>query len=229
VKHGRVLVVLGAVLIGAAVLVVLATWYVDGARRDDAVRGLARAAAGCETSIDLGAGGEYWVYVEPDGDAPDLPGDCEQAIASGEGLEVEIVAPDGRVVEIDADDGRSYDRAGSAGTSIGSIEVTATGTHLVTVVSGEGGVVAIGRDPDTAGVAWVVAALASAGLLAIGLGLVVLGLRPPPPAPPEPGRPLPPPFTGLSDFVPVSGPPLVGAPGVWAPPSLAPPPVRDGA
>jgi hypothetical protein len=240
VRHGRAVVGAGIALIGAALVVVLGAWMVDRERHDDAVRGLARAASGCETSIELGATGEYWLYLERSGEAPELPGNCEQAVAAGDGLDVEVEAPDGRRVEIDTDDSRSYDRAGFQGTSIGSIDITSPGTHQFRVTSDEGGVVAVGRDVGEAGVAWVVVVLAAVGLLAVGLGLVLLGARPSGVEPPVPGAPLPPPFTGLSDFVPVTSPPLVAEPAAWSPPPHPQPtpqptpqrgatPFRDGA
>nr|MCU0261568.1 hypothetical protein [Ilumatobacteraceae bacterium] len=139
-RRGRLLVGLGVGAIVLAIATVVAAWFVDQRRLDDAVADLARAAAGCETTIEMRSTGAYAVYLEPQGEAPALPGDCEQAVGSGEGLEIEVIAPDGRLVEVDDTEGPGYERAGEEGERIGTIEVTTPGAHLVRVVSPDGGV-----------------------------------------------------------------------------------------
>ena len=237
------MLVLGAVVILAGLVVAGALWYASGQRVDDNVADLARAPSGCATTLDFARSGEFVVYVETMGSFDDLAGDCaadtdydRDEVADPQ---IQLVDAGGAAVGISDTTDVSYDTGGFAGSSVGVVEIETPGEHLLTVVA-DGGqfAVAVGGHPnDGVGVLrWGAVATAIVSLV-IGGVLLVLGSRRPPRAAisddslwePQvsaatwpvgpPGFPAPPPTTGATG---PAGPPLAPPPGASTP--VAPPP-----
>ncbi|MEM1332870.1 MAG: hypothetical protein AAGG08_05370, partial [Actinomycetota bacterium] len=158
------------------------TWFVAGARADDAVEGLARAAVGCDTTLDFAAAGDYLVYVETQGQLPAVRGDCD---ASGDfdlGTEtaptvtVSIVDPDGDEVTLLSRRGREeYGRAGASGISLARVQIDTPGDHVVRVESASEATfaVAIGSDP-VSGLGALRALAIVVAVVGVAVGAVVM-------------------------------------------------------
>ncbi len=179
----------GIVVLIVGVLAALGLWISSGQRESDAVRNLARAPIGCDTTLDFDATGEYFVYVESAGQFDgDVSGDCGatgEYEVSGDDLPpvtLTLTDPSGDDVALDSRAGISYDTAGYVGTSVRSFTVDETGDHRLRVETpGSSGVAfaaAVGRNPSD-GVASMRlgAVLAGLGGLVIGGLLVLLSRR----------------------------------------------------
>ncbi len=251
------LIVFGVVLLVVGLIAGVGLWVGAGARLDDAVRGLARAPVGCDTTLDFSETGEFLFFVETRGEFAGVRGDCDQAgsydVTGSEPPRVvlSMVDPDGRDVELRVRSGDAYDAAGFEGSSERVAEITTTGDHVLTVEadgSTELFVVAVGKDPeggvDALRLGGVLAGLA--GVIA-GVACIVLGSRRRPLAaaparpgadwpsagawpatPPGPPGAVPPDWTGVQ--TPPVGPPSPSWP--MQPPTApppAPPPEQAGA
>jgi hypothetical protein len=176
------LFVLLAGLVGAVVL------YLQSQQRtDDAIRDLARAPVGCDTTLSFSDTGTFYVYIEHLGTLERLDGDCETPDEYSRDADdpptVEIAVRDGDDQEIDLDrldEEFTYALDDSfAGTATRQLEIESTGDYVVTVDSDEEDfVVAVGRDPGDAGTTMLMGAIASgvAGIV-LGIGLVLVGVR----------------------------------------------------
>jgi hypothetical protein len=241
--RGTVLFGLFVLLVGLAGAVVL--YLASQQRTDDAIRDLARAPVGCDTTLSFSDTGTFYVYIEHLGTLERLDGDCETPDEYSRDADdqptVEIVLRDGDNEDVDLDrldEEFTYSLDDSfAGTATRQLEIESTGDYVVTVDSDEEDfVVAIGRDTRDAGTAMRLAAIASgvAGIV-LGLGLVLAGVRrsrrmrrittaytarPEWPA----GRPLPtsPPMMQPPQTQPLPSP---QQPGGWAPVQPVGPPV----
>jgi hypothetical protein len=185
VGRGTVLFGLFVLLVGLVGAVVL---YLQSQQRtDDAIRDLARAPVGCDTTLSFSDTGTFYVYIEHLGTLERLDGDCETPDEYSRDADdpptVEIVVLDSDDEEIDLDrldEEFTYSLDDSfAGTATRQLEIESTGDYVVAVDSDEEDfVVAVGRDPGDAGTTmrWGAIASAVAGIV-LGLGLVLVGVR----------------------------------------------------
>jgi len=178
------LLVLLAGLAGAVVLYVLSEQ-----RHDDAIRDLARAPVGCDTTLSFSDTGTFYVYIEHLGRLDALDGDCEipdddySRDADDEPrVTIALTDGDGNQIELDRlGEEFTYSLDDSfAGTATRQIEIESTGDYVVTVESPDGDdfVVAVGRDPADVADMMRIGALASAiAGVVLGLVLVLMGVR----------------------------------------------------
>lgn len=241
------MLVTGAVLLVACLVVAVVLWTGADQRRSDNVAGFARAPVGCDTTLDFDATGTFVLYVETSGEFDTLPGECDAAEQYDRdpddipSPDLVLTDPSGAALDLTDADEADYDVDGFVGNAYRSVDIAEPGDHVLTVAPTGGApfAVAVGRSPDD-GVALLrggAIAVAIAGLVIGGL-LLVLGSRrapssPQPTAPwspsgtgwpsSPPGFPAPPPTTGATG-PPVAAPPESAPP---APPSV-PPRIGDG-
>lgn len=237
-------VALGVVIALIGIITGVVLWVVAEQRYDDGVESLARAPVGCDTTLDFASAGEYLVFVETAGVLPAVRGDCGSDgpfdlgdVAAPE-VTIEVVDPDGLDVALDpSGDVESYDRAGFVGKSVGRLDITTAGDHVVRVVPSTPGTfaIAVGDDPaGGVGALRLVAALAA--VIGVGVGIIVALTRRTSRVPPAPVmQPAPtdwsawqaPPVAGPPTAMPPQGPPAAPTPSTWAPgpaPTATPPP-----
>ena len=235
-------VALGVIIALIGIVTGVVLWFVAEARYDDGVESLARAAVGCDTTLDFTSAGEYLVFVETAGILPEVRGDCgaggtfDLGDVSPPTVEVTIVDPDGAdIALLTRIDRESYDRGGFVGESIARIQVTTAGDHVVRVeaASPDTFAIAIGEDPaGGVGALRLVAALAA--VIGLGVGLIVALTRRTTRVPPSAVQQPPPadwsawqapPVAGPPTAVPPQGPPAAPGPPAWSPspPQPAPP------
>ena len=144
-------------------------------------------------------------------------------------LTLSLIGPSGGTVRLGDENEFSYDVSDFTGSSYATVEVPATGSYRLTVAGdAEDLVIAIGRDPERDSLVWVAAGMTIAVLgMAIGLVLLILGVR----RRPEP--PTPPPVWSMTVGTNMVGYTPVGAmppPSAWPPPpSPSPGPNAPGA
>lgn len=244
-SRGRwVAIGLAMVVIGAAAMVAL--WFVAAERVDRSAAGLARAPVGCDTTLEFTDTGTFVLFIETRGRIDDLDGRCEaperyeRSSARLPEVSITVTDPAGRPIGLRPSAPATYDAGGFAGTAHREVEITATGRHVVRVESDASDVVvAVGRDPSSAGDGLRLTGLLGGGVVAAaGVVVLVLGLvrRPrseqvlpvvpagdepwagavvvpapiaPPPPPPSPGA--------------VTGPPAAHRPAEGLPPPSGPP------
>ena len=187
-RAGRGTVLFGLLVLLAGLAGALALFLLSDQRRDDAIKDLARAPVGCDTTLSFSDTGTFYVYVEHLGRLDTLDGDCETpdrySRDPADEPQVRITLTDGSGGEVDLDrldDEFTYSLDDSfAGTARRRVEIESTGDYVVTVESddGEDFVVAIGRKPAEAANTLRRGALAAgiAGFV-LGLGLVLAGMR----------------------------------------------------
>jgi hypothetical protein len=240
------MLVTGAVVLVAFLVVAVALWLGADQRRSDNVAGFARAPVGCDTTLDFDATGTFVLYVETSGELDTLAGECDAAERYERdpddvpSPELVLVDPSGDPLELTDADEATYDVDGYVGTAFRSVDITEPGDHVLTVAptGGDPFAVAVGRAPDD-GVALLRGGAIAAAIVGLVIGglLLVLGSRrsplPPQPSAPwspsetawpssPPGFPAPPPTTGAT------GPP--GAPSEsFVPPAAPSVPPRTGA
>jgi hypothetical protein len=235
----RPFVALGVVVVLVAVVGAAVMFLVGRSRVDDAVRSLARAPVGCDTTLEFSATGTFVVFVETSGRIDQVDGGCDAPTTydrRGAGVPdvmIELRGPTSQDVPVRPADVGDYDIEGFVGASTGEIEIDVAGRYVVRVSStADDFAVAIGRDPESAArPLWIGAALIIMAGLVGGTSLVVVGIArgrrdetpandslPPPPAfvpggeiPSAPPLAPPPPGTIVS--------PLRGEPAPWPPPS----------
>lgn len=180
-------------LLGAGIVVLIigllsafGLWISANERESDAVRNLARAPIGCDTTLDFESDGVFYIYIETAGRFDDaVSGDCG---AEGEfelvgdslpPVTLSLTAPNGDDVTLDSRAGVLYDAAGSVGQSVRSFTIDEPGGYRLRVEApGSTDVTfaaAVGRDPsDGVGAMHLGAVLAGvAGLLIGGLLMLV--------------------------------------------------------
>lgn len=236
-----VLMVLGGLLLVAGVVAGLALLLKSSSSVEDHVKEMARAPAGCTTSLQFDSTGTFEVFVERTGRVGDLSGGCP---ASGESYDrkgadlplqtLDLVDSRGRKVGLDDAGNGTYDAGGFRGTRIATVTIADPGEFKLTVTpddpNDEDYAVSIGKDPTadegtlrTAGIAALAAGIVIGGLL------LILGLRR---GTPVPARPDGPSWTPVSATAPQPSwtpqPPASSAPSapvdpIWAPqPAAAP-------
>jgi hypothetical protein len=171
----------GLVVLIVGLLAAVGLWYSAAQREADAVRNLARAPSGCDTTLDFEAAGEFTIYIETAGrfDEP-IAGDC---VADGtygvlgEGLpelSLEMTSPVGDDVELTDASGTTYDADGFTGQSVRTFRVETPGDHMLRVEAlGDSDVrlaVAVGGDPSDG-----VATMQLGAVLAALVGVVIGG------------------------------------------------------
>ena len=117
------LVLLGVVLIVAAIVSTVALLLAASARYDRGVRNLARAPIGCTTTLQFDEGGTFVLYAETVGRIGALEGDCPNGSNEyrfeGAGVptvDLSLVNSSDGVVALEPDDSKDYDADGSRGT-----------------------------------------------------------------------------------------------------------------
>ena len=147
------LVVLLAGLGGAVVLYLLSLQ-----RGEDAIRDLARAPVGCDTTLSFSDTGTFYVFIEHLGRLEEIDGDCDTTTDEYSRdpedepvVTITLVDEDGNQIELDRlDEEFTYSLDDSfAGTATRQFEIETTGDYVMTVESSDGDdfVVAVGRDP----------------------------------------------------------------------------------
>jgi hypothetical protein len=236
-KANTGLLATGVVIIVVGVLAAAGLWYTAGQRYDDAVRGLARAPVGCDTTLDFAETGTYFLFVETTGAISDVTGNCD-AVTEYDSNRDEVpsvrltmwdpssleLLPD-QAMALDRNSTTTYDAAGFVGQSIRSVDVTTAGDHVLRVESSASSAssafaVAVGRDPsEGVGILKLGAALAALIGVVGGVILIVMSTR----RRPESGEvstiaawpndawvttpPVAAPVPSASDWHPVVGPP----------------------
>ena len=191
---------------GLAVLIVglltaVGLWYAADQRQSNAVRNLARAPSGCETTLDFAAVGDFTMYAETAGrfDEP-IAGDCaadgayDVPVDSLPAISLKMTSPTGNEIVLNDTSGSTYDVDGFLGESIRTFSVETPGDHILRVdVSGDPDVrlvMAVGKEPsDGVGMMRLGAVLAALAGLVLGGTMTIASRRPLKPAaavPPEP-------------------------------------------
>jgi hypothetical protein len=213
------LVLLGVVLVVAAIVSTVALLLAASARYDRGVRNLARAPIGCTTTLQFDEGGTFVLYVETVGRIGALEGDCPNGSDEFrfEGVAVptvdlSLVDSSDVVMTLEPDDSKSYDADGSQGTSVATVDIDSAGEYRLTVSSGETNfAVAVGADPKAAAARLrLIGIVLGVGLLVAGIVLLVLGVR---------RRPAPAMAMATTDAAPT---PVVTDHDVWAPAPATP-------
>jgi hypothetical protein len=173
---------LGLLAIGIAAII--AGILVANSRYEDGVKKLARAPAGCTTTLEFDKAGTYTLYIETKGKISDRGGDCGgsgsyEHTGSRPAAELSLVDRSGAQQTVNDAKGKDYSAAGAKGTAVSSVKITDPGTYRLTVSSTDSDfAVAVGKDPK--GDADSVRNLGiGAGAIAalIGVILVILGMR----------------------------------------------------
>ena len=248
------LLMVGALVLAVGVIAAALLWFSAERRNDDAIRGLARAAVGCDTTLNFAETGTYLIFVETQGTLDDIDGTCSEggefaATDDVPALRVFFVDDDGVDLGIDLPrrTGVEYSGAGAVGESLRSFTIDRTGDYTLRVQSpGDGVAVAVGRDPsDGVDLLKNLAALSAVlGLIGGGILLVLGARRPrmtpapesvlwpaatPPTSPPGMGAPV---RSTSPSWQPAAGPPTTLRPPdrspspapSWAAPSPSAPP-----
>ena len=186
-RTGRGTVLFGLLVLLAGVAGAVVLYLLSRQRGDDAIRDLARAPVGCDTTLTFTDTGIFYVYIEHLGTLDSLDGDCETpdeyARDGDDEPSVEISVTDATGAELDLD--RLEDEFTSslddsfAGTAKRRVDIDATGDYVVTVDSDDDDfVVAVGRDPgDTAAALRLGAVAAGIAGIVLGLALILIGVR----------------------------------------------------
>lgn len=221
-RPARALLAAGAFVVVVTTVTTAVLLVVARARYDDAVRGLARAPVGCDTTLEFRSTGTFTFFVETAGTLEALTGGCDAPSSYRRSTErpprvhMELVDPTGAAVPLERTAGVSYDTGGFVGTSFRRARVTSPGAHVVRVSSDDDGfVVAVGRPPGDAAYPAEQGAIAAAilgGLL--GIVLITWGVVGGRPRTPDPDDPVeaPRPVGPRWDRTPL-GPPAMPPPG----------------
>lgn len=256
VTSARPLMVIGIVTMVITVILTAVLLVFAQRRYDDAVRGLARAPVGCDTTLEFTSTGRFSLFIETEGVLGELVGGCDAPATYRRESErpprvqMLLVGPAGDETPLDRAEPVPYSSGGFSGWTHRTFEVVNEGDHVIRVTSADDGfVVAVGRHPDDAAYPVEQAAIASAilgGLL--GVVLVVWGVatgrsgaarrEPEERRSHELGPPHVPPGSPPLSRPPLSRPPLgppplpppddapVSPPGLPAPGPFPPPPPR---
>ena len=188
-RTGRGTVLFGLLVLLAGIGGAVVLYLLSQQRGDEAIRDLARAPVGCDTTLSFSDTGTFYVYIEHLGRLDGLAGDCDSTTDeySRDPDDAPVVTitlgnADGSQVELDRlDDEFTYSLDDSfAGTAIRQFEIESTGDYVMTVESSDGDdfVVAVGRDPgDLPGMMRLGAAASGVAGVVLGLALALLGIR----------------------------------------------------
>lgn len=220
----------GVLAIAIGVLGAVALWFVAAKRYDDAVGSLAPAPVGCDTTLVFDRTGTYTLFVETRGSVGEIDGDCDNDDRSYDfddepRVELRLLDEDGEEIDLERADGPSYDRAGSAGEGIRTVQIEAEGDYVLEATSDVDDVmIRVGRDPANGvtpmrvGAVVLLAAGIVLGILAFLRGRAQWTIRPGGPGPAA--VPWPPAYPSA----PPIAPPYANPP---TPPPYAPPPQRQ--
>jgi hypothetical protein len=204
-RRRKGLIVLGLILLVGGLLGGGAIVGKGMSNYKEAVQSLARAPAGCTTTLVFDKPATFTVYAETKGKLGQLSGDCE---ANGSDyshpgdklpkMALTLTDPDGGLVDMERGVTASYDVGGYIGTGIRTVQIQQAGTYHLNVESDDSDfAVAIGKNPkaDNDKLLTIGGGVALGGLV-IGLLLFLLGLRRRRPEPAiadvrVPGAPLP--------------------------------------
>lgn len=148
----------GIVVVIVGLLAGVALWVLSSERESDAVRNLARAPIGCDTTLSFDTSGEYFVFIETTGEFDaNISGDCgaeggyELIGDELPAVTLALTAPNGEDVSLDSRSGISYDTAGYVGESVRTMTVEEPGDYQLRVEapgSADASFAAtVGRDP----------------------------------------------------------------------------------
>lgn len=152
----------------------------------EAVKSLARAPAGCTTTLVFEKPAAFTVYAETKGKLGQLSGDCE---ANGSDyshpgdklpkMALTLTDPDGGLVDMQRGVTASYDVGGYVGTGIRTMVIQRAGTYHLNVESEDSDfAVAIGKNPkDDSDTLTTIGGVVALGGFVLGLTLFLLGLR----------------------------------------------------
>ncbi len=227
--------VLGIVALAAGLVAGVFLWLAAGHRYDDAVRHLAPAPIGCDTTLSFDRTGTYTFFVETKGHVGAIEGDCESAardydVASLPRVTLTLVDADGTNLDLERTSGPTYDRAGRRGEGIRAARIDRTGTYVLTVAAtSTDAMIRVGKDPGRGVAALRAGAVAALVAGAVAGALLMLLARPRRRAaqlrPPVPAWP-----TGLPTRPPLGPPtanPPIPPPYAPRPPPAAPAPPSD--
>ena len=188
-RTGRGTVLFGLVVLLAGIAGAVVLYLLSQQRGEDAIRDLARAPVGCDTTLSFSDTGTFYVFIEHLGQLEEIDGDCDTTTDEYSRdpedepvVTITLTDDDGNQIELDRlDDEFTYSLDDSfAGTATRQFEIESTGDYVMTVESSDGDdfVVAVGRDPNDLSNMMRIGALASgiAGVV-LGLALVLLGVR----------------------------------------------------
>ena len=176
------LMVLGGLLIVAGVVAGLALLLKSSSSVEDHVKEMARAPAGCTTSLQFDSTGTFEVFVERTGKVGDLSGGCPASGSSYDrkgsdlpGQSLDLVDSRGRAVNLDDAGNSTYDAGGFRGTRIATVVIDEPGDFRLTVTPDDPNdadyAVSIGKDPTADE-----GTLRTAGIAALAVGLVLGGV-----------------------------------------------------
>ena len=139
-KRNPVLLVLGAILAVAGIVVGLVLIGRASSTVGDNVEQLGRAPAGCSTVLDFSETGTFLVFYEHKGTLPDLPGGCGGGgdtfdRGAGDAPRQTLSLRDANDDEVTIDDasGTSYRASGFAGEEIGTVKIDDAGRYTLSV------------------------------------------------------------------------------------------------
>ena len=185
-KRRKGLMVVGELVMLAAIGGGVALYVTSSNTYESAVRAMARAPLGCTTSLDFAKAGTFNVFVETTGSTADIRGDCAANDASYDRSATDL--PQVELVLTDADDkqfdlvradGIAYDAGGFVGSSVRTVRIDEPGSYRLQVSSDDDNfAISIGKDPqkDADNQRNLGIGLAALGLI-VGGGLTLLGLR----------------------------------------------------
>lgn len=240
---------IGVLALVVGVVGAVVVWLLAAKRYDDAVADLAPAPVGCDTTLQFARTGTYTFFLETAGEVGELDGDCGRDDRSYDledetpRVQLTLVGPAGDEVDLDRADGPNYDRGGSSGSGVRTVDIDDAGEYVLTVASDDDeAVVRVGRDPErgVATLRLVAGALLLTGVV-IGVIALLRGRRRSPEQPPDRGAgwptvpapsPIAPPVApgpappyGFAPPRPVSaGPPVTALPPPPSSPRPMPPP-----
>jgi hypothetical protein len=183
--------VAGIVVLIVGLIAAVGLWYSAGQRQSDAVRDLARAPVGCDTTLNFEVAGEFLVFLETEGEISAVTGSCVAPGSFGQlgsprnlpPVRLALTGPDGSDVALDTRTGVDYDSDGSAGQVIRTFVVGTPGDYVLRVEPTNGSepagyAIAIGRDPSN-GVQPLQLGAFAAGItgLIVGLSLIAVSRR----------------------------------------------------
>ncbi|MFT3855455.1 MAG: hypothetical protein QM733_22395 [Ilumatobacteraceae bacterium] len=188
-RRNPVLLILGIVVAVAGIVGGLILLLSASSSAEDSVKNLARAPAGCTTTLDFDSTGRFLVFFERQGTITGLGDDCgggDRAFGRSDDevpdQTLTLTGPDGQNVDLAGASGTTYDAGGFAGVQIATVQIDDAGEYELTVAPDDASdtnyAIAIGKDPTAnegtlrlAGIGVIVA-----GVL-VGGALVLLGLR----------------------------------------------------
>jgi hypothetical protein len=156
-RSGRTLVIVGALVLVVTVITTAALLYVAQRRYDDAVRGLARAPVGCDTTLRFTDAGTFTLFVETEGSLDDVSGGCDapgtyrRESDRPPRVQVQVFDPGGVERPLERTVSPPYSISGFVASAYRTVDIARTGDHVIRVASdADDIVISVGRHPDDA-------------------------------------------------------------------------------